>query len=93
MSESRFVYGIAPPDDRWKQMKQIWDACQTAGIDAPDEVHDFFGEEGPDEAGVVLELTSREWVDQDPNSCRNGEEIDLKDIPKHVQTIRFVVSY
>lgn len=28
MSMSTNVYGIKPPDERWKMMKKVWDTCR-----------------------------------------------------------------
>ncbi len=91
MSVSTHVYGIRPPDDTWRRMKAIWDACQAANIDPPEEVADFFDETSPDPAGVIvaLDTVAREWRDD----MKDGFEIDLADLPAGVKTLRFVNSY
>ena len=59
MSMSAHVVGIRPPDEKWKKMKAVWDACTMANTSIPQEVRDFFGCEPPDKAGVVVEVGSR----------------------------------
>jgi hypothetical protein len=44
MSMSTHVKRIVPPDEQWKKMKAIYDSCEAAGIEAPDEVSDYFRE-------------------------------------------------
>jgi len=45
MSMSTHVIGFRLPDEKWKQMKAIWDAYDAANLDIPDEVFDYFSEE------------------------------------------------
>lgn len=60
MSMSTHVVGIVPPDDDWKKMKQVYDACVAANIDVPDNVWDFFNNEEPDDAGVLIDLSKKQ---------------------------------
>lgn len=89
MGMSTSVIGFAPPDEKWQQMKQIWDACQSAGIPVPREVEKFFNDEPPDSAGVEVKLEVTEWHDE----SREGIEIEVAKIPKHVKLIRFYNSW
>lgn len=52
MSMSTHIVGFVPPDNKWRQMKVIYDACNEAGITVPEEVDDYFEGEAPDEAGM-----------------------------------------
>jgi hypothetical protein len=89
MSMSTHVIGFAPPDEQWRKMKAIWDSCRAAGIAVPREVEKFFGGEPPDEAGVEIELESRKWSED----SREGVEIEVEKLPKHVKLIRFYNSW
>lgn len=89
MSMSTHVIGFAPPDDKWKAMKAIWDSCEAAGVPIPKEVERFFGGERPDESGVEVDVPVREWGDD----SREGYEIDVAAIPAHVKSIRFYNSW
>lgn len=66
-------------------MKAVWDACQAAGLEPPEEVTDFFHDEDPDPNGQEVEIPHHEWGDD----YRKGIEIRTADIPENVQTIRF----
>jgi hypothetical protein len=90
MSMSTHVTGYAPPDERWQQMKAIWDTCKVAGIPVPAEVEEFFGGEEPDPAGVEVELPLREWSGTYAGA---GYELDVAAIPSQVKTIRFYNSW
>lgn len=91
MGMSTYVVGFAPPDDKWKKMKKVYDACEKAGLEIPDEVDDFFNGEPPDDAGVEVDL--REFLREHLRDGQDGFEIDIADIPKQVKTIRFINSY
>ncbi len=43
------ILGVKPEfdDGTWKKMKKVWDACKDAEVDPPQEVEEFFGDEGP----------------------------------------------
>ena len=93
MGMSTHVVGIVPPDAEWKKMKAVWDSCAAAEIDIPEKVSAFFNGEEPDESGVIVALhlspaTSR-WSDD----SRDGFEVDIEKLPKHVKRIRFYNSY
>lgn len=88
MSTSYYVEGFAPPNEQWTKMKAIWDACKAAKVEVPVVVDNFFDGEDPDAAGVKIEISTHTWC----NGWRNGYEINVADIPKHVTTIRFVIS-
>lgn len=89
MSTSIYVLFVKPPDERWQQMKTIYDTCTAAGVPVPREVVSFFEGDTPDPSGVIVRGPSREWSD----SYRSGLEIDVSDIPSDVKTVRFVVSW
>ena len=88
---STHAYAIKPPDERWQAMRAVWDACEAAGVEKPDEVSAFFDDEPPDPAGVVVELgaLARPWSAEDAE----GLEIDLERLPKGTKTIRFTNSW
>lgn len=88
MSTSWYVRGVRPPDERWRQMKVVYDACVAAGVDIPDTVAAFFDGDRPDPDGVVIDIPQREWRDQ----WRCGIEVDVADLPADVKTIRFIIS-
>lgn len=90
MSMSTHVTGFAPPDEQWQKMKAIWDACEAAGVPAPQQVVAFFGALPPDPAGVEVDLPAREWNGGEEGA---GYEIDVADIPPQVKTIRFYNSW
>lgn len=89
MSMSTHVIGFVPPDEEWKKMKAIWDACNKAKIDPPDEVQDFFDGEVPSEKGQEVEIPHREWGDEN----RQGIEVEINKLPKNVKLIRFYNSW
>jgi hypothetical protein len=68
---STYVIGFRPPDAKWLKMKEVYDACEAAGISIPDEVDDFFNGEPPDEAGVRVDLEDAKEYEQ-PAMIQNG---------------------
>lgn len=85
MGMSTHVIGFVPPDEKWKKIKAIYDACEAADIKMPDDVIDFFGGYPPDKNGQEIKIKEQEWS----NKYSSGIEINLSDVPKHVKIIRF----
>lgn len=91
---STHVVGFRPPDEKWRRMKAVWDACLQAEIEPPENVNDFFEGRTPDPAGVEVSLTgftpiAREWMDE----TRSGYEINVDDLPDGVKIVRFYNSW
>jgi len=96
LSTSTWVYGIVPADERWHAMKKVWDACEAAHVPVPQAVVQFFNDEEPDEAGVLLDLTDHASVrfwSPGGDSMREGFEVDLDALPREVRIVRVVNSY
>jgi hypothetical protein len=96
MSMATHVIGFKPPDEKWRKMKAIWDACMAARVDPPKEVDEFFGGEPPDDSGVEVDERKliecgaiREWKEE----MRSGFEVDVSKIPDDVAVIRCHNSY
>lgn len=90
MSCSLTIVGYQPPDERYRQMAAVFDACAAADIEVPRAVLDFFGGRYPDHTGRQVDLSAilRPWVDE----YRGGVEFDLAQIPAGVRVIRAHVS-
>lgn len=93
MSMSTHVIGFAPPDEKWKRMKAVYDSCENAGLPVPKEVHEFFDGGSPDASGVEVDLEKAGAVEDWNEDSREGYEIDLSKVPKHVTKIRFYNAY
>lgn len=91
MGMSTSVIGFVPPDERWHQMKAIFDSCKLANIEIPKEVRKFFGDMDPDPEGVEVSIPKRAWRDE--RGCAEGFEVDVESIPNHVKVIRFYNSW
>lgn len=88
-----------PPDDKWRRMKAVWDACQEADVPIPADVEQYFGGEDPDPAGVEVDQTVlidsgviTDWNDGD-HGMSEGVEIHVDKIPADVKIIRVYNSY
>lgn len=89
MGMSLHVVGFAEPDEKWRQMKAVYDACAAASIQVPAEVIRFFGGAAPDDAGKEISIPEREWR----GNSAEGIEISLADIPPAVKTLRFFAAW
>lgn len=89
MGMSTNVIGFRPPDQKWKDMKAVWDSCERANAEIPDEVYDFFNGEPPDEKGVEVAIPIEEWS----NEAGSGFEVEISKLPKDVKIIRFYNSW
>jgi len=89
MGMSTNVIGFIPPDDKFEEMKAIWDSCKKAKIDPPDEVSDFFNDVEPDASGIEKDIPVHPWNDK----YNQGYEVKVDEIPKDVKVIRFYNSW
>jgi hypothetical protein len=88
------VVGFKTPDDKFKKMLAIYNACAAAGIEVPEKVLLFFNDEKPDPTGVEVDMHDLHGVKawSDGEVCE-GYEIDLRLIPPDIQIIRVYTSY
>ena len=91
------IVGFRPADEKWKKMKDIWDAYKKAEIVPPQEVINFFsgspsGE--PDDSGIEIDLMKTDSVDEwyTADNSTSGYQIDLSKIPDNITKIRFYRS-
>lgn len=91
MGMSTHVVGFRPVDDKFSQMKSVWDACKIAGISPPDEVKSFFGFSEPDPNGFEVSLGSAlcEWS----NEYAEGFELNLDKLDPTIRIVRFYNSW
>lgn len=88
MGMSTHVYGIRDMDGKYKKMMEVKQFCDSRGVSYPEEVRLYFGHKTESEM-LEMEIPSTEYLDD----SSQGIEIEVKDIPKEVKTIRFVNSY
>jgi len=93
MSMSTSVVGFRPPDEKWRKMKAVYDACNIAGVAPPEEVNDFFEWDTPDDDGVTVTLHNHAAVTEYHEEESNGLQVDLTKLPNGVTIIRFVNSW
>lgn len=90
------IVGFKPPDEKWRQMKAIYDACTAAKVDPPPVVEKFFYGYAPDAQGVLVEekkLKECGALSKWSGNMSDGYEIDVKKLPPDVTVIRVYNSY
>lgn len=93
MSMYSYVIGFKPVDEKWKQMKAVYDACVAAKTSIPQEVMEFFDHEAPDDSGVKVDGDKMSGVTKYSADMQDGFEVDIRKLPPDVTIIRFVNSY
>lgn len=99
MSMSTHIIGFRAPDEQWKKMKDVYEACVEAGIKIPEAVDDFFGGEMPADSGVTVNLNNYledSSVKEYNEPGRFGYTIDIRELQKlhpNITHIRFYNSY
>jgi len=95
MGMSSSVAGIVPADDKFNEMKTIWEMCENSNVAIPQEVIDFFDGDRHDPAGVVVYLRSDLGgaVSEYNNDMQEGFEVDISRLDPKFKIIRFVNSY
>lgn len=91
MGMSTHVIAFRPPDEKWRRMKAIYDACVAGDIEIPVEVDDFFNDKHPDENGVEVDIDEilEKWSDE----SRSGYQIEISKLPKGITILRFYNSW
>ncbi|KKM72072.1 hypothetical protein LCGC14_1424130 [marine sediment metagenome] len=93
MSTNVYISAIKLPDDAWQKHQTVWDACNDAGVEIPQETSDYFNGEPPGLVGVVIGLGSimypkgdcvREFSDE----YTRGVEVDVTMLPSNTRFIR-----
>jgi hypothetical protein len=93
MGMSTHISGYRPEDEKFLQMKSVYNACKSAKISIPDEVYSFFNGEDPNKiSGVEVVLPKNSIREINTDSC-NCQEIDLTKIPKDVVFLRVCNCY
>jgi hypothetical protein len=93
MSQSTHVIGFRPPDDKWKAMKTVYDACDQANVRIPEEVAKFFNGSRPDPSGVEVRIDNTPAVKEYRADMVDGYEIDITKLPPGLTIIRVYNSY
>ena len=89
MSMSTRVVGFVPPDEKFRKMLAVWNACKTAKVPVPRDVEEFFDDRDPDENGMEVDVPVTKWNTE----YQQGYELKVADIPKNVSVIRFFNSW
>jgi len=93
MSRTIYVEGIKPPDEKWLKMKQVYDACKAAKLEAPSEVQKFFDYREPDAKGVIVEQKKLgDAVTELTSEDAMGYDVDLTKLDKDITILRFSYS-
>ena len=89
MSVSYSVFAIMSPEDKaYKAHKAVWDACEAAKVDIPEDTLEFFDHCTPDPGGVKVYMKTNDHA-LDYEWCM---DIKVADIPKDATVISFRVS-
>lgn len=92
MGMTTHIVGYRPEDEKWHQMKAVWDACVKAGTDTPHEVVRFF-DGMPPESKCGLEVDISNATREYQTRGVGGHEVDISKLPKDVSIIRFYKAY
>lgn len=97
MSMSMYVEGFRDMDGEFTRMMDMKDLCDSRGFSYPKEVIVYFGNNLSESKEYLakemlrVEIPNKEFDDESCNG--NCIEIQVKDIPKEVKTIRFTTSF
>ena len=91
MGMSTHITGYQPPDKEFMDMKEVWVACNRAGVPVPKEVSDFFFGEDPGDGLQEVDI-SRSVLKTSENGC-DIWNVNLKMLPGDVTQIEFKNCY
>lgn len=100
MGMSTHVIGFRAPDEQWKKMKYVYEACVEAGVEIPEAVDNFFCGEAPDDYGITVDLgkddPAHDFIQEYSESSSHGYTIDIRALQRHYPNLthlRFYNSY
>jgi hypothetical protein len=93
MSMSTHIVGFKVPDDKWYQMKAVWDACRTAKVDPPTVVEKYFEFTSPEEYGTPVQEKALTGILEYRDDMRQGYDIFVDKLPEGVKVVRVYNSY
>jgi hypothetical protein len=91
---STHIVGVRNLDGQFTNMMKVKKACDMAGIGYPQEISKYF--KHPQESEQYLRLEMEEMEIKFKEISENGTvcyEVNLKDLPKEVKSIRFSNSW
>lgn len=91
MGMSTYAKAIIVPDEKYHKMYAVWEACDNAGIDPPEEVSDFFNYEPPNPNGMEVDIDAEKSSDSD--RCADYYDVNIDDLPEGTTVVRFVISF
>ena len=95
MGVSYDVVGIKPADEKYTQMKNIYELCERANVQVPKEVREFFRGTMPGARGLETYLSEMEpdpLVVEENNDDDYRLIVDLRKLPEDIKILAFVVS-
>lgn len=97
MGQSYHVVGFVEADEKWKRMKKIVEACQSAGVEPPSEVEEYFDGcyENIKLPGLEINLDDIA-KDTEVYDGLGGWIVDLEEVKRknpNIKKIMFQISY
>ena len=97
MSMSTHIQAFRDMNGEFKKMLEILLFCREKGVSLPKEVEEYFGDNADYDEDEIkdemleIDITSlvRDWT----STSADGYEVDVKDLPKEVKTLRFYNSW
>lgn len=95
MGMSSWVVGVRDMDGKFKEMLEMKRLCEEKGFSYPKEVEVYFGglvresEKCIFNEMLSIKIPYKEYMDDGIGVF----EVNVKDIPKEVKTIKFINSY
>lgn len=83
------VIGIIPADEKYNEMKAIYDACRKNKVRIPAEVDDFFDGCSPNGIGMEMSVPYTEGQTDGYSYIT----IDIQSLPENVRFIQFRLLY
>lgn len=83
-----YVRGVIEPNEGYKKMYAVYEACKDAGVNVPDEVLEYFGDDTPTPSGMRVKIPTKRL----PGEYDNAIEIDLKSLRSDISKIHVVIS-
>jgi hypothetical protein len=84
------VVGVIDKDEQFNKMKKVYDACEKADIEIPDEVTDYFDGEDPNDL-IGKEVNINQAIIKGEEY---GEDVtyEISKLPAYVKYIRIKLS-
>lgn len=89
MGMHTYVKGIMEPDERYLALKKLWEDCEKAGVEVPEDILKYFDYEKPSSHGKEIDIEYKE----ENEDMEQIFIVPIGGLSSKITAIKFINSY